>query len=279
MRLAAAAGYFDKQVLTDAYGSATILGQFDLFDDSKRDGTTGRRRVLSVAPDVAMPARNALSIDGMTWIVGTGNPDYFKADPIRRKYVLHEADGLASVQTFAQLLAATAGTSAYVALEWVKAAKEIDESSDLTDVLTAVFARSESIPNPGVVTLGGETYLLREPHQSAAGFQVVLADEIKAPVTETGSFTSKTYNPVTDAVTGTPASVKFLRMRWQSHFKYLSSRTLTYQPGDDALICLKSAATPKANDSIVLSDGTWQVITVQSEDASCWNIHARRIPS
>lgn len=278
MRLAAAVRAFDQQTLTDAYGTATIRGQFDLFDDSKRDGVVTRRRILSVMPDVVMPARNALSIGGQVWIVGGGNPDYFKQGEIRRKYVLHEADGLATVRTFAQFLSGASGLSAYAALDWVKAAKEVDESSELTDVMTAVFARTETLPDDGVVSLAGLNYLLREPHLSAAGFQTVLADEIKAPAIEQGTFTGRTYDPVSDTWSGTPATVSFLRLRWQSHFRYLSQRTLSYQPGDDVLICLKSGATPKANDSVVLSDGTWQVLAVQSEDASCWSLHARRIP-
>lgn len=278
MKLAAAARHFDRQVLRDAYGTATVRGQFDLFDDSKRDGAVTRRRILSVDPYVSIPARRALQLDGYTWLVGSGNPDYFGSGPIRRKYVLHEADGLASVQTLAQFIAGTSGLSAYAALEWVKATKEIDESSDLTDVLGAMFAATESVPGIGVMTLAGKHYLLREPHETAAGFLSVLVDEIKAPALEAGTFTGRAYDPVADTWGGTPVAVNFLRLRWQSHFRYLSQRTLAFQPGDDVLICLQSAATPKANDRITLSDGAWQVLTVQAED-SCWSVHARRVPA
>jgi hypothetical protein len=277
MRLAAAATHFDKQVLTDAYGSAKIVGQFDLFDDTKRDGVISRRRILSVAPAVTMPVRNALKMDGMVWIVGSGNPDYFGKDPLRRKYVLHEADGLASVQSFSQFLANEAGVSAYSALEWVKAAKEIDESSELTNIYGAVFARSEVVPQIGIMTLGGIRYLLREPHQSSAGFLAVYVDEIREPAIESGTFANRAYDPVDDVWTATTSAINFIRLRWQSHFKYLSQRTLRYQAGDDVLICLTSAATPKPNDKITLSDGTWQVLTVQPEGAT-WSLHVRRVP-
>lgn len=279
MRLAAAARHFDRQVLADAYGTTvTVRGQFDLFDDSKRDGAVTRRRILSTAPAVSIPARRALQLDGYTWIVGSGNPDYYGAGAIRRKYVLHEADGLANVQTLAEFIAGTAGMSAYTALDWVKAAKEIDESSDLNDVLGAVFAITENVPGVGVLTLAGKHYLLREPHETAAGFLSVLVDEIKAPALEVGTFTDRTYDAVSDTWTGAATEVGFLRLRWQSHFRYLSQRTLHYQPGDDVLICLQSAAAPKANDQITLADGLWQVLTVQAE-GDCWSIHVRRIPA
>lgn len=278
MRLAAAASYFDDQILTDAYGTATIRGQFDLFDDSKRDGVSTRRRILSVAPDTVIPARRALRFDGYVWLVGSGNPDYFGASAIRRKYVLHEADGLAQIRTLAEFLSGVAGLSAYAALEWVKAIKEIDESSELTDMMSVVLASTESPPGLGILTLSGKHYLLREPHESSAGFMAVLVEEVKEPAIEVGSFTGRTYEPVSDTWTGASAPVSFLRLRWQSHFRYLSQRTPTYQAGDDVLVCLQSAATPKANDRITLSDGAWQVISARPE-GGCWSLHARRIPA
>lgn len=277
MRLAAAARYFDRQLMTDAYGTATLRAQFDLFDDSKRDGGVTRRRMLSVAPGVALPARRAVASDGIVWLVGGQNPDYFAGEAIRRKYPLHMADGLASIQSFAQYLAATPGLSAYAAIDWVKSAKEIDESSELADTLNIVLAKGESLAFPSLLTLNGETYLLRQSHVSSAGFLIVNADEIGTPVSETGSFTSRTYDAVNDTWAGTPVSVKFLRLRWQSHFRYLSQRTPNFQAGDDVLVCLQSAATPKANDKVALSDGVWQMLTVQAE-GTCWSIHARRIP-
>lgn len=301
MRLASAAAYFDEQVLTDAYGTAMVKGQFDVFDDTKRDGPATRRRILSTAPAVTMPARKALKMDNITWLVGSSNPDYYKAVPIRRKHILHQADGLARVQTFAQFLSNAApwtldsglptldavtttmdnggvseGLLAYAAIEWVKASKEVDESSDLSDLMTAIFATSESLPAVGIATIGGVAYLIREPHLSSAGFKIVYADEIAQPVTEQGTFTNRTYDPVADTWAEAGSSTRFLRLRWQAHFEYLSSRTLKFEAGDDVLMCLKTAATPKPNDNITLSDGTWQTLTVQSE-GDCWSIHARRI--
>lgn len=301
MRLANAAKHFDKQVLTDAYGIATFRGQFDLYDDNKREGVTTRRRILSTAPTVTIPSRKALKIDNTVWLVGSSNPDFFKADPIRRKHILHQADGLARVQTFAQFLSNPApwtldsglptldatttmvdnsgvaqGLTAYAAMEWVKASKEVDESSTLADLMTAIFATSETLPAVGIVTIGGASYLLREPHPSSAGFKTAYADEIAWPVTEQGTFTSRTYDPVADTWAGTGVPVRYLRLRWQAHFEYLSKNTLKFEAGDEVLICLKTAATPKPNDNIVLGDGTWQALTVQS-DGGCWSIHVRRI--
>jgi hypothetical protein len=49
MRLSTAARFFDRTLFKDAFvPTTTFRGQFDLYDDSKRDGVTVARRVLSV---------------------------------------------------------------------------------------------------------------------------------------------------------------------------------------------------------------------------------------
>lgn len=307
MRLASAAGHFDRQVLTDAYGpiipagtwrldtaeftldysQATldgfigaptfIVGQLDLYDDGKRDSVAVGRRILSVAPNMPMVVRSALRLGDYVFIVGSGNPDYFRQEVIRRKYILQTATGLASVRSFGQYLSLAPGLSAYTATEWIKTAREVSQSSELFDEMNGIFALTELLPDVGIVEVSGLTYLMRESHVTPAGFQAASLEEIKAPARESGSFISRVYDPVLDAWTGTTTPVGFLRLRWQSHFKYLSRRTLRYEAGDDVLVCLKTAATPVAGDRITLPDGVWQVLTVQPEN-DCWSIHVRLIP-
>lgn len=309
MRLAAAAKHFDKQVFADAYGVVvftldatlwtldasipsldsgapvgvnppTLLGQLDLFDDGRRDSPTAGRRTLSVAPGTVIPTRKALTLGNYVWLVGNSNPDYFGADMIRNKYTLHQADGRATIQTFGQYLRVAGGVSAFAGAEWVKAAKEVDESSTLYDVMQGMFASIESLPDVGMMSLNGISYLLREPHLTSAGFQSATLDEIKGLAKESGSFNSRTYDPVEDVWTDASTAVTFIRLRWQTHFQYLAKRTLHFVEGDDVLVCLKSAAMPKANDKVTLADGVFQVLTVQTDlsDATCWSLHVRRIP-
>ena len=71
MRLADAASYFDRVVCADAFTPfEEFKGQFDLFDDSKRDGVTVDRRVLSCSSAVTVPTRRVVLAMGEYWIVG-----------------------------------------------------------------------------------------------------------------------------------------------------------------------------------------------------------------
>lgn len=183
MNLHNAAKRFDKTVCADAYNPAnTFLGQLDLFDDSKRDGATVDRRILSVASDVVIPSRRTLTVEGSTWMVGQKNIDSFRGSPIRHKYILHECEQIGLLRTPKQFLAA-GGLAVYASTLWVKDNKEGDTSSGLYTFVNAYFAKGEPVDVGLLLTLGTETYRIRNVYPSAAGLQVG-----EANITSTSSF-------------------------------------------------------------------------------------------
>lgn len=278
MKLSAAAVAFDDLVCVDGYaGTGSFKAQLDLYDDSKRDGYSVVRRILAAAPSVSIPARRVVDIQGDKWIVGQVAKDYFRGSAIRHKHLMHRANGLAESFTIAGILATTpTPTSTFYAAEaWIKGGREIDESSDVTDVLTMYFSTSESVLARTIFKLGGNLHLVRNVHGTASGFNAADVDILDAPNLETVSFASKVYNPVTAAYTTTTTNAKVLRMRWQSKFEYLSMSSQSYQTGDDVVMVLKTALTPKAGDTLPLSDGVRTVLTVTS-DGACWHVHVRR---
>jgi hypothetical protein len=130
MNLHRIANRFDKVVCSDAYNPATtFLAQLDLYDDSKRDGVTVDRRVLSCSPDVTIPARKTILAEGKYWIVGQVNIDSFRGRPIRHRYIMHECEFLGAVHALGGMLDLVPGTPTYVAAVWVKDIKEADTSS------------------------------------------------------------------------------------------------------------------------------------------------------
>lgn len=273
MRLIAAARAFDKEVIADAYNPGTTFkAQFDLFDDSRRDGMTIERRIISVSPTVSMPARRTVSYDGLTWLIGDSQRDYYRGAAIRHKYVAHQATELVTPRTFSQALAGAGGTPAWAARVWVKGSKEIDISSDITDVFDIYFSPSETVSENMLVTMGGRTHLVRSTYPSSAGLLVALADELPDPVVTTAVLTNRTYLPTSDTYSVDPVTVACIRLRWQSHFRYPVRGTERFKPGDVAMIVLKSAATPKAGDPVVVSGETYTVQRVLDE-VDCWSLH------
>jgi hypothetical protein len=276
MLLTQAARYFDRLPMVDSYspGSTLFKCQFDQYDDSKQDGSTVERRIMSVAPGTTIPTRRAIRGGGLDWIVGDLSPDFFKSTAIRHKYILHRSEGLSDICTPAQLLANTVGFSAHTSRTWVKGNNETDESSGVFNVYNLYFAAGEPVTRLHIVKVGSSYYLVRETYGVTAGFHVAVCDELEPPVTETVLYGSRTYDPVAETYTGATPSIKVLRVRWQSKFDYLSRGTEKFMSGDDVVVALQSAITPKPGDKIPLSDGDRAVLSAYAQ-GGCWYIHAR----
>lgn len=275
MKLKAAARRFDKLVCADAYNPATTFkGQIGLYDDSTRDGMTVERRVLSVAPEVTIPARRTIIADGLTWMLGDHHRDYFKESAVRHKYVAHQADELVSVKTFEQAIAGTAVIGVWASRVWVKAAKEIEASSDITNVYDIYFAKGENVPEGSLIQMSGRWHLVRTTYPTTAGLLVALSDELPEPVLTPVTVTLRTYVPATDTYTTSATTVTALRIRWQSLFRYPVRAADKYKPGDVVLLVRKSDGTVKAGDRLPVAGETFNVISVLDE-GTLWSCHLR----
>ena len=273
MKLANAAKHFDTTMATDAYGTATFGCQFGLYDDSTRDGLTIERRIISTAEAVAIPARRTVTVNGKQWILGDGAEDYFKNAAIRVKYIGHQASGLAEIKTVEQLLLGTSGTTAYAAIAWTKASRQIEVNSDLFNVMTLYLSKAETISEDKLVLLNGKVLWTRQPYDALSGLTACVVDELETPVVATVA-SARTYDPITDTYSGGTVNTSVLRMRWQEHFEYFSRAQGSYERGDAVVWILKSAATLKPSDTLTLPDGTWRVLRATDEGA-VQSLHVR----
>lgn len=278
MKFSDVASYFDDLSFKDAYsGVHSFYGQMDVYTDSQREGVTSVRRIMSVTPGTTVPSRGVAKAGSDYWLM-SGNPshDYFQGDTIRSKYILHRADGLASIKTISQELSNSSGVSAYGAAVWLKGVKEVDESSYVDNEFTMYFSPTEALASKTLVSLLGRWYVIRYTYRTATGFTASVADQLDAPNFETVSYAKRAYNPVTDAHTSTSVNVKVLRLRWQSKFEYLSQASTKYQEGDDVVMVLAAdITTPTTGDRITLSDGVRTVEGIQA-DGNLWHLHVRR---
>jgi hypothetical protein len=281
MRLAAAAKYFDKTVCADAYTPFTAFyGQLNLFDDSMRDGTTVVRRVLSVDDAVTIPARKTITIHGDTFIIGGDHEDSYGGSVIRRKYVVHRADGVANVRTINQALNVTSATNLFAARLWVKDLKELEISSRLGSFMNIYVASNETVAVGSVVYLSSRWHIVRNTFIGAAGFLVLEADELPADALTTCSYTRTgggVYDPAADIKTGATSTVAVLTHRWQDDYVYLKMSADRFADGDIVAHISKTAITAaEAGDSFVLSSVTYRVVSVRDDGLGAWNLHCRR---
>jgi hypothetical protein len=274
MDLERVARRFDTTVATDAYSAATFLCQFEVLSYSKIDGVAVKKRTISTAEDVVVPARRVVDIGGQKYLLGTPAPDYWDNGTIRLNFVIQGADGLADLTTIAAELAGTPPSTAYAALAFAKYLPDAEDSSRYPPQYQVFLSGTESAPADSLVRLNSVWYLIKESYISTSGLRVSLANAIDSPNFEDSTFSSRVYDPVTDTHTPTNSVVKIFRVKWSEHFRYLSKASEQYERGDQQVFTLKSV-TPDPPDNFVLSDGTWKVVSSQDEGLT-WSCHVRR---
>lgn len=278
MRLSTAAKFFDKTKFSDAFAPATtFLGQFDVYDDSKRDGATVARRVLAVAPSVSIPARRVVTAEGETWIVGVLQQDHFRGAPLRAKYVVQRASGAATLRTVAQALS-TGGLATYAAKMWIKDVKEVEVSSSLNGFFNLYLPSPEVVAVGQLIQVAGRQHLVRNSYLSVAGFLVAESSELALDAVTVGTYKAMTHNVADDV--RTPASttaLNLLKLRWQDLFQYKEQAQPTFEEGDlRALVRKVDVATAKVNDLLNFGGEDWEIKSVSNEDGgACWGLHLR----
>lgn len=273
MRLKDVSKFFDKTTARDAYGSTTFKCQIEPLDMYRTEGTRIKIRNMSTAPEVTIPARNVITIDGQNYLVSDGSKDHWNDTALRTRYVLQGADHLVSIRTIAQLLANTAGTDAYASIDFNKYSTDERDSSEYHPQYHIFFGGGETVPENAVLTTATGFYLVRNAYRTPAGLIDALSNQLDSPVTDAATFASRTYDPITDTYSDASSTVRCVRVRWQDSFAYLSQGSTKYERGDvQAFVPL--SVTPKAGDKITLADGTWTILSVVTSEYH--SLHLRR---
>lgn len=266
MRLHAAAKHFNRMPCNDGYTGAFLFnGQIALYDDSRRDSEGAERRIIELAPEDVLPARRVVEAHGVRYIMAHGFDDSALGEVIRRKFVAHEATHLATWRTLQQVCENAAGTQAWSAKAWIKDSKEIDESSDMVGVNHIHMAVTEAVAVSNIVHFDGVYHIVRKTTKGAAGTLILTCDEVPEPAIETGSLKTGTYDPINEVMATTTTSVRVLRLRWQSLFEFRDALAGPFRPEDMQAVIAKSVATPAVGATLTLSDGDYQINSVQSE--------------
>ena len=274
MRLYRAAHARDTITATDAYGTASFKCQLAPLELFKVQGTRIKVRQLSTAPDVTVPARGAIRINGDVFLIGHGSTDFWKGKPIRVNYVTQGADGLANLTTIAMALAEITPATAYAALVFSKYLPDANDSSRMPPQYQVFFAGTEDAPEDTLIQLASKWYLVKQSYLSTSGLRVALVNEVEEPSFETVTFGSRTYDPIADTYSSATSSTRIFRIKWSESFTYLSKASEGFERGDIQIFMLKTMA-PKPSDTLALSDGTWRILSVQDEGGA-WRCHGRR---
>lgn len=262
MHLSDVSKYYDDTMMYEAYtGEAVGYCQFSSFNDSNALGSTSTRRTLSVAPDVVIPTRRALTILGEVWIVGDGTADSWQGVPVRQSFNMRKATDLSIVRSPSQACGGFGGTPMYTSKAWFKDYQDQNQGSSV-DVSWSVFAAStETIPDGSIfVNPDGTRLMAKANFVPLADLQTIRADSVDAPVAVT--FGNSVYDPEQDAyVSGSNAAQGFFVDPGKLRLP-LGISAGKAEPGDLALI-VGQGFRPIAGQSLTVSSVAWKILSVQ----------------
>ena len=268
MRLRDVANVFNNLPCYDAYtGALAFMGQMAPYDDNKRDGVIGERRVLSISPGDVVPSRRVIAAYGTQYIIGHETLDDWRGKTIRVGCVVHEADYLSQVRTFAEVCLDLPGFTAYSGRVFVKDVSYSLQESDLVPQNDVHFSTTEPVLANMTVTFKGTLNLVRAVNFGAGGMLSATCEVIEEPSVQFGTIQlAGAYDPVTQTTPSAPFGVRVVRLRWQSLYAYRSGIAPKFQPGDIQLAIAKAAAPHlSAGTTITLPDGAWMIDSALDE--------------
>lgn len=275
MRLKAAATFFDDTPVYDGYTGAFLWKcQFSSFNDANAVGSTSTRRILSIAPGLALPARRVVKIFDDRWLVGDGNPDSWKGEQIRQSFNMKKATSLATVLTPAQACLAQAGTEAYCQQIYFKDSINSQNNADYDPFWNFFFAPGEAVGKGSFLRAGGKVYRVRSAYLPLEDLRICQSDEVDAgPLTAV--FATGAYNSITDTVAAGSVTTSVLMMDFTKAYSYLTQASERQAAGDMNALVPASALTPEVGKRVTISGVTWKILSKDVE-GDCWLLHLRR---
>jgi len=277
MRLKNVSKYFDTTVALDGYsGRKAFKCQLEPLDMFKTEGTKIKVRNLSSSSGVRVPTRGVISIGPQRYLITDSSLDHWDGEAIRARYVLQGADDLILVRTIQETLEDTPGFSAYASVDFNKYSTDERDNSNFQNQYHIFFAGSEIIPVNSILTSSsGKSFFGRTSYKTPAGLIDVFSDELPSPVTDSATFSARTYNPITDDYMETNLTVSCIGMRWQEHFERLNKSTTPYESGDIQLL-VPLSVTPRPSDTLLFRGTKWTILSCIQEDGY-WSLHVRLV--
>lgn len=299
MKLANAAKYFDRVSMADAYTGTAMpyKVQFSTFEETDPDGSVSRRRSMSLAPGLTLPARRVASLLGEIWLLGEPSADAVFDKVIRQTVPMRRVTNLAQALTPGQAVTASTGLAIYGRLEQVKNTVDTATSSDYLPFFTLTLAGADFknlnsgwAQVPGFFRIeDGTLFRCRTSYPAEDGMTVVEADLIDRYGLTQAQVTTGAYDPVTDTFAGTTSTFQTLVMPTHQLYRR-KAEAEKFKPEDlTVLVRFADYPAPKVGTPLQIRIPEFnsaapapnaplspvQIVGITLE-ADCWNLHVRR---
>lgn len=276
MELHAVARMFDNEPVYDGYGGAYLFdGQVRNFNDASSTGATLRRRVLSVAPDLDVPARRVVRLGSKVWLAGIDLVDTFQGEGIRKTYNLRYGMDLFNLLSPGEVCVppVVPPVAAYAYSEFFKAVSNTQTDSELDTFWNVFFAPGEPVSEGRFLQVGSRLLRVRQAYLTAESLRVAEADELDADWSQELVFDLGVYDPVLDTYTNASSTVRGIQMDLLKFYRWRLEAEAVRKPGDRTVF-VPTSLTPKVGANFTMLGATWQVLAFQRE-LDTWALHVR----
>lgn len=268
------AAHFDDIDIYDGYtGDYVMMAQVSSFNETSPDGSTNKKRTMSVVPGTIIPARRLISYFDEKWIVGDGNTDGLQGTKIRTAYWIRKVIDMAYRLTPAQVCLATAGLQIATSKEYLKDTVNYVTDSEYDPQWDFTLAVTEPVVKGHFIQVGSKLFRVRSAHDTASGFLVANCDELDgAPRVSVTLIAKGAFDPVLETSAQVTTNTFGILLDPSKLFRFSSQADARYLAGDMTLIL----PIPSPVGSLVTLAGVnWRVLTVSAE-LDAFNLHIRR---
>lgn len=277
MDLLDASVYFDDDPVYDGYTAAFLFNaQVSSFNDSRSDGATDRRRILSVGPGLSLPTRQVVQFYSDYWVVGTGTPDGFYGEVARQHFNMKRATDLMSLLTPAQALTGAAGTSVWVHKLYFK-----DTANGITDSEADTYWNVFIAPGEAAAKgsffkdATGRLYRVRNDYVESEGLRICASDSLEPNAFQTVVWGTGTFDPINDTISAGTVTANAIIFETEKFYRFKFESDASLQKGDTTVF-VPTILAPKQGDQFTLLGKRWRALDVQAE-LDCWAVHARLV--
>ena len=269
------ARHYDDTKVYDAYlGDFLFNGQFSTFSESSPEGSTSRKRILSLDPALTIPTRRAISLLGEAWLVAQGLVDGFNNVAIRRTFWLKLITDTCAMLSPAAACLGSAGVDVKVFREEYKYTVNTGTDSQYDPFWSLSVAPVEGATRGTFFRIGSTLLRARMVALAKEGLHQVLCDQLDDGARTTAVFLTGTYNPITDSVSVGTTSASAIIFDAYQYYNYATAADDRLHSGDKTMFVPVASVTPKVGMVIQALGRDWTVLTQQIE-VDCWALHLR----
>ena len=266
--------HFDDIKISDGYtGVSLFKAQLSTFNEAAKEGSTNKKRTMSVRPGTVIPPRRLIGYFDESWIVGDRNTDGLQGVALRQTYWITKMIDMAIRLTPAQVALNIQGFTFATSKVYLKDTVNFVSDSEYDPQWDFTISASESVAKGEFLSAAGKLFRVRSSHTTEAGFITANCDELDgSPRVAVTIRVAGEFNPITETRGGAVVNTFGILFDPSKLFRFMSQADPRNLSGDMTLVLAQNVPV---GSLVTVLGVNWKVLTC-SPELDGWSLHIRR---